>query len=213
MRKFLLVLAIGVSWSANAEVSGAKTDSSALSNSAKAYKSSILTTWLSFANFGEEKTNTHHIELHYRYQLTQKDVLGVKFATWKLFAPMGIQMWEPQFLNESEFYTGRLREIGIGFTYQRFLWKRLYASAEILPLVKTYLDTNNVKIDNGFKLYTTYHLGYHFSFLKNRLFVEPQIHGNYWPADTKGPKEFEEFDNRWSNYFLFEPNIYIGVSF
>jgi len=177
------------------------------------YKSSVLTTYLTFANVGEEKTNTHHIELQYRYQLAKNDVVGIKFATWKLFAPMGIQLWDSQFLNEDEFYNGRLRETGIGVAYQRFFWKGMYTSIEMLPLFKTYLDENDEEIDDGFKLYTTFHLGYHFTFLKNRLFVEPQFHCNYWPIDTKGPKEFEDFDSKWSNYFLFEPNLYLGVNF
>ena len=177
------------------------------------YKSSILTTYLSFMNFGEEKTNTHHIEVQYRYQLTEKDSIGLKFATWELFAPMGIQLWEPEFLDENEFYSGRLRETGIGVTYQRFFWKGLYGSIEILPLFKTYLDTDGNELDTGYKLYTTYHLGYQFSFFKNRIFIEPQIHCNYGPLDTKGPAVFENNDSRWSNYFLFEPNLYIGVRF
>ena len=177
------------------------------------YKSSILTTYLSFMNFGEEKTNTHHIEVQYRYQLTEKDSIGLKFATWELFAPMGIQLWEPEFLDENEFYSGRLRETGIGVTYQRFFWKGLYGSIEILPLFKTYLDTDGNELDTGYKLYTTYHLGYQFSFFKNRIFIEPQIHCNYWPLDTKGPAVFENNDSRWSKYFLFEPNLYIGVRF
>jgi hypothetical protein len=99
-RLSLVLLAMSAIWVANADESGVKADSSMLSNSGKTYMSSILTTYLSFLNFGDEKTNNHHIEFQYRYQLTKKDALGVKFATWKLFAPMGIQMWEPQFLNE-----------------------------------------------------------------------------------------------------------------
>ncbi len=58
-------------------------------------KFSVSTTWLSFANIGEEKTNTHHYEFHFGYNLTQKTELELKSATWKLFAPMGIPMWDP----------------------------------------------------------------------------------------------------------------------
>jgi hypothetical protein len=93
------------------------------------------------------------------------------------------------------------------------LWKGLFASIEILPLLKTYLDESNKKIDNGFKLYTTYHLGYHIPLFKGRLFIEPQIHCNYWPIDTNIPQGFKEKESKWNNYFLFEPNLYIGVNF
>ena len=54
------------------------------------YKFSVSTTWLTFNNFGPEKTNTHHYEFHFGYKLTPKDKIGIKVATWKLFAPMGI---------------------------------------------------------------------------------------------------------------------------
>lgn len=177
------------------------------------YKCSVSTTWLSFLNFGNEATNTHHYEIHLGYKVTPKDKIGIKVATWELFAPMGIPSWDPLFLEESEFFPGRIRERGIGVTYQRILWKGLFASAEIYPLKKTYLDADNKKIGDGFKLYTSYHLGYHVPLFKNRMFIEPQIHCNYWPIDSKAPQGFEEKESKWANYFLFEPNIYIGINF
>jgi hypothetical protein len=177
------------------------------------YKFSVNTSYLTFLNFGEEKTNTHHIEFHVKYNLTSKDLIGIKIATWKMFAPMGMPMQEQLNFDESNFYPGRLRESGIGVTYQRMLWKGLFATVEILPQLKTYFDETNKKISNGFKLYTSYHLGYHVSFFKDRMFVEPQIHCQYWPIDTGTPKSFKEKDCKWNNYFLFEPNLYIGVKF
>jgi hypothetical protein len=187
--------------------------SGTLNKTVHEYKCSVSTTFLTFANFGSEKTNTHHYEFHFGYKITAKDKIGIKVATWSLFAPMGIP-WGPYLMKESESYPGRIRERGIGITYQRILWKGLFTSIEILPLKKTYLDENKKNIGDGFKLYTTYHLGYHIPLLKNRLFLEPQIHCNYWPVDTKGPQAFEENENKWSNnYFLFEPNLYIGVNF
>ncbi len=177
------------------------------------YKFSISTTYLTFDNFGPEETNVHMYEFHFGYKITSKDKIGIKVATWKLFEPMGIPFWDPLLMKESEFYPGRLRESGIGVTYQRMLWKGLFTSIEILPLLKTYLDENNKKIGNGFKLYTTYHLGYHIPLFKGRLFIEPQIHCNYWPIDTNIPQGFKERESKWNNYFLFEPNLYIGVNF
>jgi hypothetical protein len=176
-------------------------------------KFSVSTTHLIFWNFGEEKTNTHHYEFHVGYKLTPKDKIGIKVATWKLFAPMGIPLWDPLLMKEGAFFPGRLKETGIGVTYQRMLWKGLYASIEVLPLKKTYLDENKKKIGDGFKLYTTYHIGYHISLFKNRMYVEPQIHCNYWPIDSKAPQSFQDEENKWNNYFLFEPNLYIGVNF
>jgi hypothetical protein len=177
------------------------------------YKFSVSTPYLTFLNFGSEKTNTHHYEFHFGYKLTPKDKIGIKVATWKMFAPMGMPMKEQLKFNESNFYPGRLRENGIGVTYQRILWKGLFTTVEILPQLKTYLDENDKKIGNGFKLYTSYHLGYNLSLFKDRMYLEPQIHCQYWPIDTNTPQEFADKDSNWNNYFLFEPNLYIGVNF
>ncbi len=182
-------------------------------NTVPDYKFSVSTTYYSFLNFEEEKTNTHHYEFHLGYKLTPKDRIGIKLATWKMFAPMGMPMQEQLKYDENNFYTGRLRESGIGVTYQRMLWKGLFASVEVLPQLKTYMDQNDIKIGNGFKLYTSYHLGYHLSLFKDRVSIEPQIHCQYWPVNTNTPQAFKEKDNKWNNYFLFEPNLYIGVNF
>ena len=190
-----------------------KTERGNIKGNVPNYKLSVSTTYLTFLNFGAEKTNTHHYEFHFEYKLTPKDKIGIKVSTWKLFAPMGIPIVDAVKMEESTFFPGRLKECGIGVTYQRFLWKGLYASAEILPLYKTYLDEEKKEIGNGFKLYTTWHLGYHIPLFKNRVFIEPQIHCNYWPVDTNTPQSFKEKDDKWNNYFLFEPNLYLGINF
>ena len=126
---------------------------------------------------------------------------------------MGIPIWNSHFQQESEYYPGKIREYGVGISYQRFLWKGLFASVQILPLLKIYLNEKNKKADDGFRLYTSYHLGYHIPLFENRLYLEPQIHCNYWPINTKGPYGFEEKESKWNKYFLFEPNIFIGINF
>ena len=165
----------------------------------------------------DDPTNTQHIELHVKRNLDNKNIIGIKLATWRLFQPMGIQWWDgltDKVESGSEFYPGHVRETGIGISYQRMLWKGLFATVEVLPQYKTYLDENNNKIGNGFKLYNSFHLGYHLAFGKRkRLFIEPQIHSQFWVFDTNTPEDFKALDNKWTNYFLFEPNLYIGIKF
>ena len=178
-----------------------------------AYRFSVSTTYLTFVNFEPEEKNLQMYEFHAGYRITPKDKIEIKAATWKLYEPMGIPLFDPLFQEESAWYPGRIRESGLGVAYQRFLWKGVFATLEILALRKTYLDENAEKIDDGFKLYTSYHIGYHIPLFKNRLYIEPQIHCNYWPIDSKGPQAFEEKESQWNNYFLFEPNVFIGVNF
>ena len=164
-----------------------------------------------------DRTHTQHIELHVKRNLDDKNIIGLKFASWRLFQPMGIVWWDgllDKIETESEFYPGHVRETGLGITYQRMLWKGLFATVEVLPQFKTYLDENGAKIQHGFKLYNSFHLGYHLAFGKQKqFFVEPQVHSQFWVFDTNTPEAFEALDNKWRNYFLFEPNIYLGFKF
>tara|TARA_R110002096_G_scaffold183757_20_gene362013 strand:+ start:968 stop:1615 length:648 start_codon:yes stop_codon:yes gene_type:complete len=164
-----------------------------------------------------DRTSIQMVELHVKRNLDNKNIIGVKFATWRLFQPMGITWWDgllDKIESGSEFYDGYLRETGIGVTYQRMLWKGLFASIEVMPQIQTYTDLDGNKIKNGFKVYNSYHLGYHVSMgKKKRFFIEPQVHVNQWMFDNNSPEGFKEFDDKYGNIFLFEPNIYLGWNF
>ncbi len=163
------------------------------------------------------RTSVQMVELHVKRNLDNKNIIGVKFATWRLFQPMGITWWDgvvDKIESGTEYYDGFLRETGIGVTYQRMLWKGLFASIEVLPQIQTYTDLDGNKIKNGFKLYNSVHLGYHFAFgKKKRFFIEPQVHVNQWMFDNNSPEGFKEFDDKYGNVFLFEPNLYLGWKF
>lgn len=164
-----------------------------------------------------ERSSTQHLELHVKRNLDNKNIIGLKFATFRLFQPMGITWWDGilgKMESKSEYYPGHAQATGIGITYQRMLWKGLFSTAEILPQYLTYLDLDGHEITNSFRLYTSYHLGYHFAFGKGEhFFIEPQINSMLWTSDNNAPDGFKQLDEKWRNYFLFEPQIYIGVSF
>jgi hypothetical protein len=164
-----------------------------------------------------DRTSTQMVELHIKRNLDNKNIIGLKLATWRLFQPMGIQWWDgllDKLETESEFYPGHVRERGIGITYQRMLWKGLFATVEVLPQFQTYMDLDGNKLGSGFKVYNSYHIGYHIAFgKKKRFFIEPQVHAQHWMFDNNAPEGFRELDNKWANYFLFEPNIYVGFTF
>ena len=127
----------------------------------------------------DDRQSTKMIEFHVKCNLDNKNIIGLKFVSWRLFQPMGIQYWD-DFLDkletESEFYPRHVKEKGIGITYQRMLWKGLFAMVEALPQYQTYQGLNGDKIRNYFKLYNSYHLGYHVSRgKKKRFFIEPKF--------------------------------------
>lgn len=164
-----------------------------------------------------DRTSVQMVELHVKRNLDNKNIVGVKFATWRLFQPMGILWWDgllDKIDSGSEYYPGYLRETGIGVSYQRMLWKGLFAAIEVLPQFQTYTDLDGNKIKNGFKVYNSIHVGYHITLgKKKRFFIEPQVHCNQWMFDNNSPDGFKQLDDKWRNYFLFEPNLYLGVNF
>jgi len=165
----------------------------------------------------DDRQHTQHIEIHVKRNLDNKNIVGVKLATWRLFQPMGIQFSDgllDKLDTEEEFYPGHVRESGIGISYQRMIWKGLFATVEVLPQFQRYEDLDGNKVGDGFKLYNSYHLGYHFAFGgQKQFFLEPQLHVNQWMFESDAPEGFAELDDRWDDYFLFEPNIYLGVKF
>lgn len=172
----------------------------------------VSSPWFSFFNWIGESIDMY--ELHLGYRLTPDDKIGVKAATWRINKPMGIPLWDSRATGQSEYYLdgGRILEYGVGPFYQRMLWKGLFTGGEALILRKAFLDGRGKESDSGMRLYLSVHLGYYFSFFSDRVFIEPQIHCNYWPVDSKGPQGFAAREARWNNYFLFEPNIYFGVN-
>ena len=151
-------------------------------------------------------------QLNLGYRITPKNVVSVEVKTWKYAWPLGIP-YGKYFEAPAEKYPGYIREFGVAFVYQRFLWKGLYASAGAMNAYQKYVDENGQKIQNGYQLFMTYRLGYHIPFLRNRLFIEPSVAVTHWPINTNVPASFKDQENKWPTYFLFEPGLHFGVKF
>lgn len=150
--------------------------------------------------------------LNYGRRLSSKDVLIIEAITWQYSAPIGIP-YGPSYEDPNENYPGKIRDFGIGLAYQRFWYKGLYTTLHATPFLHQYFNEDGEHIQNGFQLFTTSRLGYHFELFKNRFFVEPSLAITYWPVSTNTPAEFQKQDDMWPNYFLFEPGLNIGYLF
>lgn len=151
-------------------------------------------------------------QLNIGYRISSKDAISLEAITWMNDAPNGIP-YGPSYGDQGENYPGRVREYGIGIAYQRFLWRGLYSSLQILPLKRMYLDESEKRIQSGFRLFSTLRVGYHIRFFKKRLFIEPSLAVTYWPVCTNAPRAFAEQDRKWKNFFLFEPGFHLGINF
>lgn len=152
------------------------------------------------------------VQLNFGYRITPKDVISIEAKTWKYAWPLGIP-YGTSFQSPEEKYPGYIRTFGVAFVYQRFLWKGAYAAVHAMNALQKYVDEDNNKIQNGYQLFMTYRLGYHFQLFKNRFFIEPSVAITHWPINTNVPESFAKLENKWPNYFLFEPGLHFGYKF
>lgn len=152
------------------------------------------------------------VQLNFGYRITPKDVISIEAKTWKYAWPLGIP-YGTLFQSHEEKYPGYIRAFGIALVYQRFLWKGAYAAVHAMNALQRYVDEDNIKIQNGYQLFMTYRLGYHFELFKNRFFIEPSVAITHWPIKTNVPESFAVLESKWPNYFLFEPGFHFGIKF
>jgi hypothetical protein len=148
-------------------------------------------------------------QVNYGRWLTTKDVISLEAITWTYDEPLGIP-YGPSKGASGEAYPGHVRSYGVGLAYQRFLWKNAYSAIHAAPLFQKYVNDQNQKIQNGFQLFLTARLGYHVRLFSDRFFIEPSIAFTHWPINTNMPDSFRARENRWPNYFLFEPGLHLG---
>jgi len=165
------------------------------------------------ANVVPNQTNPpDFFQLNFGYWLTGQDVIAVEMLTWKYNRPLGIP-YGNSYEDPNESYPGYIREFGIGFAYQRYLWKRLYSALHATNLYQRYVDQNKETIQTGYRLFLTLRLGYHLGFFNNRFFIEPSLACTSWPVTTNMPQSFKGKEEKWPKYFLFEPGLHLGYKF
>jgi hypothetical protein len=150
-------------------------------------------------------------QLNYGFWLTDRDAVSIEAITWKYDEPVGIP-YGPSKNSADQAYPGYVRDYGLGVAYQRLLWRDLYSAVHAVPMVQHYFSENGGAIQKGFQLFLTLRTGYHLE-VRNRFFLEPSIAFTHWPIRTNVPAAFAERDNKWPNYFLFEPGLHLGVRF
>ena len=200
----ILIVAISLTMAYSQKTSQIDTISTETKKEEVKYKHSIGASLLMISNFLPEPAD--YYLLTYGYQLTQKDRIFVEFNTWKFAEPLGT------YNDSEELYPGYVREYGIGVGYQHFFWKGLYSTVQATPFLKHYMDEDNKKIQNGFKVYMQFVVGYRFEFFHKRLYVEPAYALKYWPVDTNFPDSFAKIEEGGSNY-IFEPSLNFGFKF
>lgn len=152
------------------------------------------------------------VQINLGYRLTGKDVVSIELKTWKYGWSLGIPYGKSYEAPEERF-PGYIREYGFALAYQRFLWKGLYAGVHVMNAWQSFIDDNGNKIDNGFQVFNTYRVGYHFKLLNDRFFIEPSIAITHRPYHTDMPDSFRQLDAQWTKFFFGEPGMHFGFNF
>ncbi len=162
----------------------------------------------------DTKNPPNFVQLDLGYRITGKDVIRVSPKTWRYAWPNGIH----PFLNDAyykpeEKFPGYVREFGITFSYQRFIWMGLYAQLDVMPTYQVFVNDNGKKIDNGFQIFNSYRVGYHIKLFRYRFFIQPSICMTHRAYHTQLPDGFKQLDDKWSKFIFPEPGLNIGFNF
>lgn len=152
------------------------------------------------------------VQLNLGYRLTGRDVISLELKTWKYGWPIGIP-YGKSFEAPGEKFPGYIREYGFALVYQHFWWRGLYTGIHVMNAWQSFIDDNGNKIDNGFQIFNTYRVGYHFKLFKDRFFIEPSIAVTHRPYHTKMHDSFKQVDDRWPKFFFGEPGLHFGFNF
>ncbi|XCF04949.1 hypothetical protein ABI125_09445 [Tamlana crocina] len=163
-------------------------------------------------NFVPDDESPNFAQLNIGYRISTKDVVSLELKQWRYFEPLGIP-WGSSKADPNENFLGYIREKGFAITYQRFLWKGLYAAVHVMSAWQDFINQNDKKIDSGFQIFNTYRIGYHFNFFKKRFFIEPSLAITHRPYHTEMPVGFKQQDDKWSKFFFAEPGLHFGFNF
>ncbi len=151
-------------------------------------------------------------QLNIGYRITAKDVVSLEVKTWKYAWSLGIP-YGKSFEAPEEKFPGFIREHGFALAYQRFWWKGLYTGVHVMSAWQRFVDEQGNKVDNGFQIFNTYRLGYHFKLFNDRFFIQPSLAVTHRPFNTEMPEGFHVKNEQWSKFFVGEPGLHFGYNF
>ena len=160
----------------------------------------------------DAKNSPDFIQLNIGYRLTGRDVVSLELKTWKYAWSLGIP-YGKSFEAPQEKFPGYIREYGFALAYQHFWWKGLYTGIHVMNAWQSFVGNDGKKIDNGFQIFNTYRVGFHFKLFNDRFFIEPSIAVTHRPYFTTMPESFKKLDDKYSRFFFGEPGLHFGFNF
>ncbi len=112
-------------------------------------------------------------------------------------------------------YPGDIKSISPIFGYRQYFYKGLHLEYWLMPGYNRYNDKTKQKHYNSFSIYNEIRLGYNFEFAIAKV---PVLLNAQWPVgfslyNSNIPDSFSKIDKKDPVFYLFIPNIWIGVRF
>ena len=158
------------------------------------------------------KPSPKYYQLNFGYRFDTENTITLEAITWKYLNPLGIP-YGPDYETEETQFPGAVQSYGMGLSYHRFIWKGIYGQVHSTAFKQNYMSQDDEKMQSGFQLFNTLRFGYHFKLFQNRVFIEPSVCATWWPVNTNMPQSFQIEEDKWNNYFLFEPGLHFGINF
>jgi hypothetical protein len=141
----------------------------------------------------------------YEYQKTEKSsfILGFWYGKATETYPKMIE------------YPGYTVNISPIFAYRHYFWKGLHVEYQLYPGYTKYYEENEDRFYHSFNLFNEFRAGYKFNFHIYRMpiILNLQFPVGFTIYDTNEPETFKQIRKQDPVFYIFYPNIYIGIRF
>jgi hypothetical protein len=112
-------------------------------------------------------------------------------------------------------YPGHIQNYAPILAYRRYFWRGLHAEYQLYPGYSIFHEEAKNKNTHSFTLFTEFRAGYRFDFSIGKL---PLMLNLQWPIgftlyESNQPESFREINRQDPVFYIFWPNIYVGVRF
>lgn len=112
-------------------------------------------------------------------------------------------------------YPGYVVNVSPIFAYRYYFWKNLHVEYQLYPGYAKYYEENEQQFYNSFNLFNELRVGYRFNY---QLFKLPFMINMQYPVgftiiDTHEPSTFKDIRKQDPVFYIFYPNLYLGIRF
>ncbi len=112
-------------------------------------------------------------------------------------------------------YPGYSVNISPIIAYRHYFWKKLHAEYQLYPGFTKYYEKSEDRFYKSFNLFNEFRIGYKFTFhiYKMPFILNLQFPVGFTIYDTNEPKTFKQIRKQDPIFYIFYPNIYLGIRF